>query len=581
MTTQTSSDTDQKHVQLLKAALNLRQGGENIEALSLLEKAIQLKPDFLLAHIFLGLTYQAVDQLKEAEKSFRAALKIDSQSSEALQGLGLLLLSQNRLVESLGYLTRHLQIDPVDEATLNVLIPALSKAGRLAEAEAILTTAWNKTKNGDIARRYARFLLSIGQVEKAQGFLREALAVSETPHLLVELALILVIEEKYAEAIDLLQKALQLRPDYDRALRGLAHCYTQLNEAEKAIEMAERALAINPNHYRNWQAKSDALLLLKRYDEASEASQTGINLIEPGDEEAQPVLAVLYLQRFNALYQLGMTGEALEIIGHARRQMPDDSRFYLYPAQVLLQMNRAEDALSLVVEAVDKQLLEDPDQREGWLHNIANAAINDYVKGNTEAAKRIFETLVERMPGESRFSTAYAYILIGEGHLELAEEFLRGELEKEHGEQKGILYNDMGYIHLLQSRYDLAEQDFQAALQYENTDAFLRAAFWQAGQLIPDYAAHPSRSSASHMIAYANLAALYLARNSIEQAVTAQQSMQAAAPDDALTFQASGCIAAAQGEWQKAREEWEHALRLSLDEREQKMILDWLSNLSG
>lgn len=575
------SDSAQKQVQLLKAALNLRQGGEYTEALNLLEKALQLRPDYLLAHIFLGLTYQAVGKNRDAEKAFHNALMIDPNSSEALQGLGLLLLSQDRLPEALGYLTKHLQLDPANAATLDVLIPVLNNAGRYAEAENILTTAWEKTEDADIARRYARFLLSIQQVEKAQSFLEKAIEVSATPHLLVELALTLVIEGKYPEAIDILHKALKIRPDYDRALRGLAHCYTQLNDGDKAIEMADRALAIDPRHYRNWQAKGDALLLKKRYEEAAEAAQTGIDLIEPEDEEALPVLAVLYIQKYHALMNLGDVDNALQAMALARRQIPKDERFYLYPAQIMIQLQQTQEAFLLIKEAIQKGLLGESDRRDSILHEFANLGIDLYSRGKIETAREVFENLVQILPCESRFCTAYGYILIGEGQFEQAEAYFLNELKNEHGEHRGILYNDLGYIHLMQGRYEQAEQDFSSVLQYESTDAYLRVAFWQPNGLIPDYAPHPSRSSSSHLIANANLVTLYLSRNENEKARNTLQAMQSIDLEDVLTLQAWGCVAAAQGDRQKAREAWEQALRFAQDERERKMILAWLSEVQG
>jgi tetratricopeptide (TPR) repeat protein len=578
MVTKPLSDPTQKHVQLLKAALSLREGGEYTEALNLLEKAVQSKPDFLLAHIFLGLTYQAVDRQRDAEKAFRNALMIDPNSSEALQGLGLLLLSQNRPSEALGYLTRHLKIDPANAATLDVLIPVLNNARRYEEAENILVTAWEKTRDADIARRYARFLLSIQQVEKAQKFLEKAIEVSSTPHLLVELALTLVIEEKYPEAIDILQKALKIRPDYDRAIRGLAHCYTQINEGEKAIEMADRALAIDPHHYRNWQAKGDALLLQERFEEAAEAAQTGISLIKPEDAEAQPVLSALYIQKYHALLRMNDIAGALQTMDLARLALPVDGRFYLYPAQILIQISHPREAFQLIHGALGKGLL-NATQNNGWLHALADLGMGQYSQENFETAKEVFENLVQIIPCESRFCTALGYILIGEGKLEQAEAYFKRELAAENGESKSILYNDLGYIHLLQNRLDEAEQDLKAALETDDVGAFLRVAFTHAGQIVPDYAPHPSRQTTSRLAAKASLTALALAKGDLPYAGALLEEMKSSALEDLLTLEVWGSVELAGGRPQKAREMWEQALHFAQDERERNMILGWLSTV--
>lgn len=570
----------QKLFPLMKAAYSLRQGEEYRQALALYQQVIQQAPGYSLAYVFLGLTYQELGEKAEAEKAFRQALMIDPDNSQAIQSMGLFLLSQDRFPEAIGYLTQHLKSDSANEATLDVLIPVLSNTNRFDEAQVILNAAWEKTKSADVARRYARFLLSFNQVEKARDFLLTAIEISPSAHLLVELALTLVIEEKYQEAIRVLEQALQLRADYDRALRGLAHCYTQLNDGKKAIEMADRALAIDPRHYRNWQAKGDALLLEDRYQEAADAAQTGINLIDPKDGEALPVLAVLLIQQFTALLHMGRIDEALDRMGDARKIFPNDVRYYLYPANVLLKIDRPAEAMVIVKQAVDQQLLSEPEKQE-LLHQLANAAISRYVMGDIAISKEIFEVLAQMTPCESRFNTAYGYILIGESELAQAEAFFLRELENEQGESKGILYNDLGYIHLLQGQYDQAEKDFSTALNDEDTPAFLRVAYWVNGMLLPDYCPHPSRSSSIHLVALANQMALHLAQNNLARAGEVLKIMQVYQQEALLTLQAWGCLALAQGDPAKAREVWNHALRSAQDPREQKMMVDWLESIAG
>ena len=48
--------------------------------------------------------------------------------------------------------------------------------------------------------------------------------------------------ELYEDAVVQLEKAIELDPAFDRALRGLSFCFTKLNRVEEAIEYADRAL---------------------------------------------------------------------------------------------------------------------------------------------------------------------------------------------------------------------------------------------------------------------------------------------------------------------------------------------------
>jgi tetratricopeptide (TPR) repeat protein len=406
-------DPTQKHVKMLRAALELREGEEYEAALDLLQKVVNLEPDLLLGHIFLGLVYQDLDNEKEAEKSFRAALLIDNQSVEALQSLGLLLLSQNRLAEAFGILRQLVNINPGNQDVLDMLVPALVKDGRLEDADQILSDVWEKTRHEEIAVRYARFLVSMDRVDQAHDFLLHALDEIESPHLLVELALTLVIDEKYAEAIPLLKRALEIRPDYDRAIRGLSHSYAQLNIPEKALEEAEHALAVSPRHYRNWQTKADALLLSERYDEAAEAAQTGISLIDPEDSEAQPVLGVLYIQKINALLHLQRIDEALAEISKAQERIPNDPRFFRYPIEILVKEGRLSEAIPIMKQAIGANVFANEDEQLKLLDLIADEAINAYKIGHISEAQLAFEELVSLAPREPRFQKALDFVLTG------------------------------------------------------------------------------------------------------------------------------------------------------------------------
>ena len=54
-------------------------------------------------------------------------------------------------------------------------------------------------------------------------------------------------EGSYEKALELYGKALEERPDYAPALRGLANAYVQLKRYEDALSAIERAIAIEPD----------------------------------------------------------------------------------------------------------------------------------------------------------------------------------------------------------------------------------------------------------------------------------------------------------------------------------------------
>lgn len=569
-------DPTQKHVKMLRAAFELREGEEYTAALDLLLKVVQLEPDLQLGYIFLGLVYQDLDNEKEAEQSFRKALLIDNQSVEALQSLGLLLLSQDRLAEAFGILRQLVIINPSNQDVLDMLVPALVKAGRFEDADQILSDVWEKTRQEDIAVRYARFLVSINRVDAAHDFLLKALEDIESPHLLVELALTLVIEEKYSEAIAPLKRALEIRHDYDRAIRGLSHCYSQLNMPEKAIEEAERAIAVAPGHYRNWQAKADALLLLERHEAAAEAAQTGIGLIDPQDNEAQPVLAVLHIQKINALLHLDRVDEALAEISKASEQVPEDPRFYRYPVEILARKGRLPEALQAMKQAVDARVFESEDAQLHLLHLIADVAISQYLAGQVDEAARAFIGLVDLKPDEPRFLMAFGFIQTGEGNLAEADTLLKAALEYGDEGIRGIISCDLGYLHVLQGKFEQARQEFIEACKKDTGKALLRIAYWKNGNMIPDYAPHPRRWVSIQAAAQANLAALALAEGKAEQALELAEEIIASTPKESTGYEVLGCVRQAGGMVSDAARCWEKARQLTKNERLRALLESWI-----
>ncbi len=573
-----------KHIHLIHAALDLRKGKEYPQAAALLQQAIQLAPEYIPGYIYLGLVYQDQEKFAEAENIFRQALLHEPENPQALQCLGMLYLQQERYPEAIVNLEKHLQIEPDNNASLDVLIPLLASSGRSEDAEAILQAAWQKTEEPRLAVKLARFLISHEKLDQAIQFLHHALQVNENANLLVELALVLVIQEQYPAAVEALLRAVALRPDYDRAYRGLAHCYTQMDQGDKAIEYAERALAIDPRHYRNWQAKSDVLLLLKRYEEAAQAAALGIRLIQelaPEErEEAEPVLNVLYLQRFNAQRRNKDLGAAIAGLSEARAEFPRDARFYIFSVPLFVQANLTAQAVELLPLAARAGL---PDGDLDQLRDILfNSAVELYLDGQVSKALKIFEPLIAWQPDNTQISSATAYVLTGEGALERAETLLHQAIQATSTEDVlyGMCLCDLGYIQLLRGQEQLAQDTFQTVLQVDNYDeAFLRIGFWHNGQIIPDYKAHPTRSVSTHWGAKANLIALALSQQDIEQAQQMAEQLHEHTQQSCTSNMILGTVAWAKKEYPVARRFWETASECAEDQGEVDLIQTWLGEL--
>lgn len=71
------------------------------ESIAILRKAVQLKPDYVIAHYYLAQALSAVNDIDGAEAEFRKTIELDPTNQYAHNGMGALLInSKNDSVES-------------------------------------------------------------------------------------------------------------------------------------------------------------------------------------------------------------------------------------------------------------------------------------------------------------------------------------------------------------------------------------------------------------------------------------------------------------------------------------------------
>lgn len=599
---------------LIDAALSLQQAGEQAYAIEILSLAREENPEYAPIHLLLGIACQDLGNMDNAETSLRQALRLDPEYSEALQALGLLLSAKERVVEAVKLLKKHLGQEPEDPVSLKALCAALLRLGRPEEAMRFLQESWQDTRAEEPGVQFGRLLIQLSRWPHAEEVLREVAEKHTSPRTLSELALALSVLQRYDEARQVLDRAVEMEPSFDRAWRGLAHCHDRLGQPEEGLKAADRALAINAQHYRNWQAKGDVLLSLRRYDEAVEAAQQGINLIDPDDEEARPVLYELLRQKFQALFGLGQIDEALGHLEKARRRFPTEERFPQIQASYLTYMNRYEDALQVLDEAhqsgipdrsnltplcyevlhvlrrpddaraiVESQLDEYRDRRLSLLGNIG---LSLFLRGYVEPARAVFQQLHQFAPDEPRFSSNLGFILVGEGQLVEAKGYFQRALETPESESwQPIVLSNLGYLYLLTGEYEQAQQAFQDVqdriehIEDADRQAILRVAYWQNGHILPHYTDHPVVFLPIPLTVKANQVALRLAQGQPDAAERLARQIVEEAPDLSLGYAVLGSTLLAQNLPDETRQAWEQALAHTENPEEREMLIQWLEKL--
>ena len=246
----------------------LQMPGRLPEAITHIEAALQIKPDYWEAHNDLGnaLT-QIPGRLPEAIKEYEEALSIRPDYAEAHNNLGSAFLQiRGRLPDAIAQYEAALRISPHQAKAHNNLGSALSQVpGRLPEAIAHLEAALrikpdyaeaHSNLANALAQMPGRFPAAIAEYEAAlrirpdlaEAHNNLASVLSQTPG-------------RLADAIAEYEAALRIKPEYASAHNNLANVLMQIpGRLPDAIAEYETALRIRPDYAEAHSNLGNALL---------------------------------------------------------------------------------------------------------------------------------------------------------------------------------------------------------------------------------------------------------------------------------------------------------------------------------
>lgn len=100
---------------------------------------------------------------------------------------------------------------------------------------------------------------------------------------LIEKARVLHEENKYAEELDVLIKAVEMDEDNAGTMVSLGRCYRCLSYPEKALECYKKAIKLNPLEGTSWTNMGVIHILRENYKEAAECYEKGLPLIDKAE----------------------------------------------------------------------------------------------------------------------------------------------------------------------------------------------------------------------------------------------------------------------------------------------------------
>ena len=155
----------------------------------------------------------------------------------------------------------------------------LHAAGALAyvraEKQLLAAIKLDAPKTRDLAKKALEFTWFTAAGEQAEKRLNEAMKAFQ--------------EERYQEALEMLNKLTSRHPTFAEAWNQRAAVYWKLGRHEESILDCERTLVLNPNHYGAWQGMGICRLHLGEVSEACRCLREALKVL-PHDELTQEAL---------------------------------------------------------------------------------------------------------------------------------------------------------------------------------------------------------------------------------------------------------------------------------------------------
>lgn len=265
------------------------------DALSLLQTAVRLKPDYVPARSNLGNALARMDRWPEAIAEYQAALRLSPDSLKAHNNLGNAYLRNGRFEEALREFQLALSIDPKSPTVHNNLGSAFSNMGRLPEALREFEIALSLDPNyAEAQGNRGLALLRVGRVPEAIAALSEAARMRpDVATVRSQLAFTLLNAGRLPEAVSEFAAAARLEPSSPVAHFNLGYALSRMpDHLEDAIREYQTALRISADFADAYWNLGNALVKAGRVPEAIAAYEQ-LQQLRPGDGAVKQRLAEL------------------------------------------------------------------------------------------------------------------------------------------------------------------------------------------------------------------------------------------------------------------------------------------------
>ncbi len=303
-------------------------------AIAALNNAVKADPHFALGFAQLGEAYRLKYQLDKNTKWIDEALanclkaqQLNDRLPAVYVTLGRIHLATGKYDLALQEYQRALQLDPRNPDANIGLAKSYDSAGRTADAEAAFRKAIALSPDSwDGYNSFGAFLDAHQRYDEAITQFRHAIELapdSAALYLNLGAAYSDLGDKHYLDAEQMLRKSIALEPSYP-AYANLGYLYIEEQKYAEAADAVEKALQLNDKDYITWGNLALAYEGLKDKEKAAKAQDRQIALLEqavldtPRDPGVQSTLGLLYAKK-------KLRDKAISRIQSALVLSPDDA----------------------------------------------------------------------------------------------------------------------------------------------------------------------------------------------------------------------------------------------------------------
>ena len=281
---------------LLPTAVALHQAGRIAEACELYEKILADVPEQFDALHMMGVIAMQEGRFEESQAKIIAALKLHPENAAALGNLTAAYLRNGQLEEALACGRHALRIEPESVDALVNLSTSLHDLGRFQDAVPFLNRALNLAPNSAlVSNLLGSCLFKCGEVsDAAKVFEAAARASPNDAGSWANLSAALNSLSEYERALECANRAIALRADSSNALAAQGASLLELGKVDEAIASYREAVKHSPS-VQVLCAFANALITSGLNDEASECLRRAIDL-DGANPTARWILAISTLK---------------------------------------------------------------------------------------------------------------------------------------------------------------------------------------------------------------------------------------------------------------------------------------------